>query len=96
MFADGILIESVSIEDSNKIQAFEETLFCIHYPRQYSAARELEEFNEAQINNDTNQPLDSSITKKYLTALKVLFLFHFLFFFFSSFLLTNFLLERKR
>lgn len=72
MFADGILIENISIEESNKIQAFEETLFCIHYPRQYSAARELEEFNDEQ-SSETIQQLDPSIAKKYLTALMVIY-----------------------
>lgn len=70
MFADGILQETFSINESSNILAFEETLFCIHYPRQYSAARELDEFNEALLAG-AYYSLDEEITKKYLTALKV-------------------------
>jgi hypothetical protein len=70
MFADGILQETFSVDESNHIHAFEEALYCIHYPRQYSAARELDEFNEAHLLGG-HDALDDEITKKYLTALKV-------------------------
>jgi hypothetical protein len=70
IFADGILQESFCVEEASQIQAFEEALFCVHYPRQYSAARELEEFNEANLAG-AHDALDEEITKKYLTALKV-------------------------
>jgi hypothetical protein len=71
MFADGILQESFCVEGASQIHAFEEALFCVHYPRQYSAARELEEFNEANLAGD-HDALDEEITKKYSTALKVI------------------------
>lgn len=70
MFADGILQETFSVDESNHILAFEEALYCIHYPRQYSAARELDEFNEAHLQGRHNG-LDDETLKKYLTALRV-------------------------
>lgn len=65
--AEGILVEDVIVNDS--LASFEDCLFCIHLQRQYSAARELDEFT-ATYNVDVNAVEDTS-TMKYLQALKV-------------------------
>ena len=70
MLADGILVDNPNVAETNNIESFEDSLFCIHFQRQYSADRELEEFNEA------NMIIESSVTQgdtnsKYLRALRV-------------------------
>lgn len=60
--AEGILLEEVVVQDSGS--AFDDSIFCVHLPRQYSAARELEEFLEVSgAEKDEN-------SEKFLMALK--------------------------
>jgi hypothetical protein len=40
--AEGILSEDITVDD--KVKVLDDCLFCIHLQRQYSAARELEDF----------------------------------------------------
>lgn len=63
--AEGILLEDVTANDHVKV--LDDCLFCVHLQRQYSAARELEEFLKTK--NDSNA--DDSRAAKYFQALKV-------------------------
>lgn len=65
--AEGILLEDVSAD--NSLNAFENSVFCIHLQRQYSAARELEDF-QALYDIDSNSK-DKNSAYKYLLALQV-------------------------
>jgi hypothetical protein len=65
--AEGILQEDLVIEEI--IRVFDDSLFCVHLQRQYSAARELEDFlkfNKVDVKNITEVS-----TAKYFQALKV-------------------------
>jgi hypothetical protein len=67
--AEGILCEDIIL--SQDMNSFEDSVFAIHYMRQYSAARELEEFlvtYEVDVNNITDDN-----TNKFLHALQVEF-----------------------
>ena len=63
--AEGILLEEIIANDHVKV--LDDCLFCVHLQRQYSAARELEEFLKAK--NDSNT--DDGHAAKYFQALKV-------------------------
>ena len=65
--AEGILCEDIIM--SQDMNSFEDSVFSIHYSRQYSAARELEEFlitYDIDVNNITDPN-----TMKFLHALQV-------------------------
>ena len=70
MLADGILIENPMVSETSNISSFEDALFCIYYQRQYSAARELEEFLEANSLSDVTMGTGDN-TQKYMKALRV-------------------------
>ncbi|RYH07258.1 hypothetical protein EON65_41960 [archaeon] len=59
--------EDLSIEENMRV--FHDSLFCIHLQRQYSAARELDEFLSTN-KIDPKNILDPNIAK-YYQALKV-------------------------
>jgi hypothetical protein len=63
--AEGILLEEIIAND--KVKVLDDCLFCIHLQRQYSAARELEEFTKAK----KDSTVDESHNAKYFQALKV-------------------------
>ena len=63
--AEGILLEDIIAND--KVKVLDDCLFCIHLQRQYSAARELEEFLKSKKDNSA----DESHNAKYFKALKV-------------------------
>lgn len=66
--AEGILLEDLIVVE--KVTVFDDCLFCIHLQRQYSAARELEEFVTAQEEAAAKGiPVDTS-QSKYLQALQ--------------------------
>lgn len=52
---------------NDRVKVLDDCLFCIHLQRQYSAARELEEFVKAK--KDDN--VDDTHAAKYFQALKV-------------------------
>lgn len=85
--AEGILQEDLFL--STDLKKFDDCLFCIHLQRQYSAAKELDEF--LKLNNCTNpndiKNFSDANSKKYYQALKVSFLFLIL----SSFSFYNFI-----
>lgn len=60
-------MEDLIIEENIKV--FDDSLFCIHLQRQYSAARELEEFLRTN-KIDPKNISDANLTK-YFQALKV-------------------------
>eukprot|EP00981_Chlorochromonas_danica_P006656 scaffold1447_cov165-Ochromonas_danica.AAC.2 len=64
--AEGILREDLSIEENVKV--FHDSLFSIHLQRQYSAARELDDF--LRINNIDPRNIVDVNTAKYYQALK--------------------------
>ena len=66
--AEGILLEDLIVDDNSR--RIDDSLFCIHLQRQYSASRELEEFISAKQKN-SNQSDDLSAAK-YFQALKVI------------------------
>ena len=66
MRAEGLLIEDVSV--SNRLSNFEDSLFCIHLQRQYSAQKEYTEMLLANAN-----AIKDTKTDTYLAALKVRF-----------------------
>lgn len=66
MYAEGILNEDLDVCDN--LNNFDNSLFCIHYQRQYSAAKELEEFL-GLYSSESNSKDES--TAKYLKALEV-------------------------
>jgi hypothetical protein len=70
MLADGILVDNPTVAETSAINSFEDALFCIHYQRQYSAARELEEFTEANLQHDGTLA-KADTTQKYMKALRV-------------------------
>lgn len=59
------MLEDITANDHVKV--LDDCLFCVHLQRQYSAARELEEFLKTK--NDSNA--DDSRAAKYFQALKV-------------------------
>jgi hypothetical protein len=63
--AEGILVEHVILRGD--ITTLDDALYCIHLQRQYSAARELEEFLATEHNGEDSN--DASL-KRYTTALK--------------------------
>jgi hypothetical protein len=65
--AEGILKEDLNIEEN--IRVFHDSLFCIHLQRQYSAARELDEF--LAVNKVDPRNITDANTAKYYQALKV-------------------------
>lgn len=70
MLADGILVDNPIVAETSNIDSFEDCLFCIYYQRQYSAARELEEFTEANVKLDGTMT-KADTTQKYMKALRV-------------------------
>lgn len=65
--AEGILLHDLSLVEMPKV--FDDALFCIHLQRQYSAAKELEEFlKKGKV--DVRDISDAN-TAKYYQALKV-------------------------
>jgi hypothetical protein len=72
---EGILLEDVvGVED---IEFLQDSIFCVHLQRQYSASRDLNAFLE-NFHMDEKQIEDES-GKKYLQALKVYSSLYFLF-----------------
>ncbi len=65
--AEGILKEDIYMEEN--INFFNDSLFCIHLQRQYSAARELDEFILS--NRIDSRCIQDPNTAKYYQALKV-------------------------
>jgi hypothetical protein len=66
--AEGILSEDITVDD--KVKVLDDCLFCIHLQRQYSAARELEDFlRDSATKKEGDQ--DEANTAKYFSALKV-------------------------
>ena len=63
--AEGILLEDIIANDHVKV--LDDCLFCIHLQRQYSAARELEEFMKSK----KDDSVDDAHAAKYFQALKV-------------------------
>jgi hypothetical protein len=63
--AEGILLEDIIAND--KVKVLDDCLFCIHLMRQYSAARELEEF----LKSKKDSSADEAHNAKYYQALKV-------------------------
>ncbi len=65
--AEGILLEDLIVEDDGKV--FDDSIFCVHLQRQYSASRELEEFiTTNQVDVRSIQDINLA---KYFSALKV-------------------------
>ena len=84
--AEGILREDLIVEEN--VRVFDDSLFCVHLQRQYSAARELEEFlksNKVDVKNITDPNL-----VKYYQALKVSWKsnIHYYYLFYISFLIV--------
>lgn len=65
--AEGILLQDLGVVDTPKV--FDDSLFCVHLQRQYSAAKELEEFLKKD-KIDVRNITDANIAK-YYQALKV-------------------------
>jgi hypothetical protein len=64
--AEGILLEDLIIHEN--IKSFDDALFCVHLQRQYSAARELDDFlknSGVDVKNITDKD-----DEKYFLALK--------------------------
>ena len=80
MCGEGILVEDVVVSDS--LNLFEDSLFCIQLQRQYSAARELEEFLDLCASEGGMQ---SHTTEKYFNVLKVHYALNNYTFFISAF-----------
>jgi hypothetical protein len=66
LFAEGILLEDVAVNDA--LSSFEDALFCIHLQRQYSAALELEKCVQMHPNASCS---DDPAMAKYYHALQV-------------------------
>lgn len=66
--AEGILQEDLFL--SNNLNKFDDFLFCIHLQRQYSAAKELDEFLKLNNRGDIKNFSDVN-SQKYYQALKV-------------------------
>lgn len=66
--AEGIYLEDVCVDDSMKI--LEDSLFCVHLQRQYSAQRELQDF--LALNSADKKGQRQPQQEKYYQALKVL------------------------
>ena len=64
--AEGILLEDVVATDGFNLQ---DSLFCVHLQRQYSASRDLTAFLELYDTDIKN--IEDEGTKKYLVALQV-------------------------
>ncbi len=65
--AEGILQEDLIVEEN--VRVFDDSLFCVHLQRQYSAARELEDF--IKTNNVDIRNIQDPNLAKYFQALKV-------------------------
>jgi hypothetical protein len=65
--AEGILQEDLIVEEN--VRVFDDSLFCVHLQRQYSAARELEDF--IRTNNVDIRNIQDPNLAKYFQALKV-------------------------
>ena len=63
--AEGILLEDLIVDEHVKV--LDDCLFCIHLQRQYSAARELEEF----LASNKDEGLQDANAAKYYQALRV-------------------------
>jgi hypothetical protein len=59
----------LTVINTDDIQSFEDSIFCIYLQRQYSAARELEEFEESLLINGDKNAISNV---KFLSALKVI------------------------
>lgn len=70
--AEGILFDDVVVNDAS--QNFDDSLFCVHFQRQYSAARELDHFLNTYNIDDVNSVDENTI--KYLKALEVSQILH--------------------
>ena len=66
LFAEGILLEDVAVNDA--LSSFEDALFCIHLQRQYSAALEL---NKCLLAHPTAASTEDVAMSKYFHALQV-------------------------
>lgn len=64
---EGILLEDLG--GTEGLQSLQDSLFCVHLQRQYSASRDLNAFMELY-DNDVRNIQDES-AKKYLLALEV-------------------------
>lgn len=62
--AEGILLEDIISNDH--VRVLDDCLFCVHLQRQYSAARELDEFLKTKSGNNS----DDGHAAKYFQALK--------------------------
>jgi hypothetical protein len=67
LFAEGILMEDVAVNDA--LSSFEDALFCIHLQRQYLAALELEKC--VQLHPDAASSSEDVAISKYHHALQV-------------------------
>lgn len=65
--AEGILLQDLCVVDN--LTVFDDSLFCVHLQRQYSAAKELEEFIKKDKIDIRN--ISDANTAKYYQALKV-------------------------
>ena len=65
--AEGIFLEDVSA--NNNTNLLDDTLFCVHLQRQYSAQRELQEF--LLLNAPDKKGQSDPQSEKYYQALKV-------------------------
>lgn len=63
--AEGILLEDLIVDEH--VRVLDDCLFCVHLQRQYSAARELEDFIASTKNNSESD----ANSAKYYQALKV-------------------------
>jgi hypothetical protein len=68
MYTEGILLDDLLCK--LELSDFEDNLFCIHLQRQYSAAKELDEFSDAY-NIESGVKITDHHTAKFLKALKV-------------------------
>lgn len=70
---EGILQENIQVNDN--LTQFDDYLFCVHLQRQYSAAKELDDFLKS---NETIQKstADEKNDQKVLKALRVIFSCH--------------------
>jgi hypothetical protein len=66
--AEGILVPDFYV--GNDLDKFDDALFCVHLPRLYSAARELEDFMTTTVK--AGEKIDDEGTLNYMKALQVL------------------------
>ena len=65
--AEGILLEDLIVDDN--VSMFDDTLFCVHIQRQYSAAREFESYLST-FERSIGEPDDNNAAK-FMQALEV-------------------------